>query len=284
MRQLTWSQVVLVCTAFSKYAKCQVEQNAQQDFNFPPNFCWIPGDRTDSRAVYLEDCPNLNEFKYLPKPVSHVAMLGVHPKVCCPKVGTAVLLSPGSEEEAYETYDGDYEEEYEEVGQLTKVSDQKCHGIRLDDFGSLTECVTLDRCPDLLDSGVAPQHSVDLCGFDRNTAQMMMCCPKKHVIEAQEARTQPPRFPDTTGNPRPVEDRTSFCSRWKEHGGCYLDRNFGFNGTNAGYSNDFGTDMVTSWEMFSFMQKACMGTCGWDNNKVNRASSKLLKILGIDMD
>ena len=177
--------------------------------------------------------------------------------------GKTVFISHTYDEEAYVNEDGSI-----------KVSDQKCHGIKLEDFGELSECVTIDRCPDLLESGVAPQHSVDLCGFDKQSAKMMMCCPKKHVItspktQAKSVSAQAPRFPDASGSPRSVEDRTPLCSRWKEHGGCDMDRDFVFNGTNAGHTDDFGSDTVTSWTMFSFMQQACMGSCGWTNNKVS---------------
>ena len=268
MRQLT-----LIVVLFVTIAKC---------FDYPPNFCWIPGDRVDSRAVFLEDCPNLSDFKYLPKPVSYqVQLLGVHPKVCCPRVGKSKLLEPYSDEEEEEEYS--YEDEGEEdnssddcqeLEPTIKVSDKKCHGIKLKDFGELSECVTIDKCPELLESGVAPQHSVDLCGFDTQSAKMMMCCPEKFVIKSPKSQAkavlaQAPRFPDASGSPRPVEDRTPLCSLWKEHGGCELDRDFEFNGTNTGHADDFGSDLVTSWEMFSFMQQACMGSCGWTNNKVN---------------
>ena len=269
MRHLTLIVLVLVSIALIEDAKC---------FDIPPNYCWLPGDSLDSRNVFLEDCPNLSDFKYLPKPASYQAALGVHPKVCCPKVGKAKLLEPNSDEddsfENEEDYDGD--DQTNDFG--PQVSDQKCHGIKLQDFGELSECVTIDKCPDLLESGVAPQASVDLCGFDKKSAKMMMCCPEKFVIrspksQAKAAAAQTPRFPDESGNPRPVEDRTDLCSLWKEHGGCDLDRDFVFNGTSIGHADDFGSDWVTSWEMFSFMQQACMSSCGWTNNKVNNGQS-----------
>ena len=235
--------------AFCKHSKCSEE-------DFPPNFCFNPGD-SDSRSVFLEDCPNLSWFKYLPKPSK--INLGVHPKVCCPgkKAGTKV-------ETEEETVDGEISRGYNESFTYPKVSDQKCDGFK-------SKCVTLDRCPSLLDTGLAPQQSVVPCGFDKSTAKMMMCCPKKHVIRSlvSAAKAQPPRFPDSSGpHPRPVEDRTPLCDLWKQHGGCDLDRHFVFNGSNVGSSNKFGGDLVTSWEMFSFMQKTCMGSCGWDNDKV----------------
>ena len=78
MGQLTLILAVFVTTALLiEDAKC---------YDFPPNFCWIPGDSTDSRAVFLEDCPNLSDFKYLPRPPHTSQVLGVHPKVCCPSL------------------------------------------------------------------------------------------------------------------------------------------------------------------------------------------------------
>ena len=107
----------------------------------------------------------------------------------------------------------------------------------------------------LLDTGDAPSRSVDICGFDTDTAQMMMCCPKELVIQSSEAKThQPPRFPDLSGNPRPVGDKTLYCSHWKEHGACALDRNFEINGSNIGVTFHVGSEIVSSQEMFSFMQ------------------------------
>ena len=176
--------------------------------------------------------------------------------------GKTVFISHTYDEEAYVNEDGSI-----------KVSDQKCHGIKLEDFGELSECVTIDRCPELLDSGVAFKNGVDLCGFDKQSAKMMMCCPKKFVItspktQARAISAQAPRFPHASGRPRPVEDRTPLCSRWKEHGGCDLDRDFVLNGTNQGLGQ-VGFVKVTSWEMFHFMQRACLGSCGWTNNKVS---------------
>merc|ERR1711988_1132551 len=201
-------------------------------FEFPPNYCFIPGEDDTSRSVFLEDCPNLSDFKYLPKPAPYYVSLGVHPKVCCPKVGKAKLLEPNSdeddsedafvEEEDYDYGDGDDDDDDNRIRGSITVSDQKCHGIKLQDFGELSECVTIDKCPDLLESGVAPQNSVDLCGFDKQSAKMMMCCPEKFVIrspksQAKAVAAQAPRFPDASGGPRPVEDRTDLCSLWKEH-------------------------------------------------------------------
>ena len=65
-----------------------------------------------------------------------------------------------------------------------------------------------------------------------------------------------------------MEDRTPLCSRWKEHGACDLDRDFVLNGTNQGLGQ-VGFVKVTSWEMFHFMQRACLGSCGWTNDKVS---------------
>ena len=34
------------------------------------------------------------------------------------------------------------------VSPFIMVSDQKCQGFKLEDFGELSKCVTIDRCPE----------------------------------------------------------------------------------------------------------------------------------------
>ena len=73
---------------------------------------------------------------------------------------------------------------------------------------------------------------------------------------------QPPRYPDTTGAARPVRDRSVFCSRWRENGGCRLDENIIIS------VDDPHNGVVESWEMFEFMSLVCLDTCGWAGDKV----------------
>ena len=67
---------------------------------------------------------------------------------------------------------------------------------------------------------------------------------------------QAPRFPDNSGRPRRVEDKTDECAKWSRNGACSLDRDF-----NISTKSFFNP--VKSSAMFAFMQKACMKTCGW---------------------
>ena len=109
MGQLKLILVVFVSVALIEDAKCIFSKCNAKCLDRPPNYCWLPGDchyttststvtngECNSRAVFLEDCPNLSDFKFLPKPAHDSQELGVHPKVCCPRVGVAI------EEEKYE--------------------------------------------------------------------------------------------------------------------------------------------------------------------------------------
>ena len=56
-----------------------------------------------------------------------------------------------------------------------------------------------------------------------------------------------------------MEDKAGLCSKWKEGGACRLDTHFPI-----GAAVD---EMdVYSKDMFDFMQKACLKTCGWTKN------------------
>ena len=53
----------------------------------------------------------------------------------------------------------------------------------LPELGNLTECVTLDRCPRLLDSTYAPVQTTLYCGFHEEEQKMMICCPQELTVE-----------------------------------------------------------------------------------------------------
>ena len=69
--------------------------------------------------------------------------------------------------------------------------------------------------------------------------------------------TQPPRFPKN-GEAREVHDLTELCDVWAKNDGCRLDQDFYVNNQTQGF-----TGFVKSHDMFSFMQKTCMKSCGW---------------------
>ena len=69
--------------------------------------------------------------------------------------------------------------------------------------------------------------------------------------------TQPPRFPKN-GKAREVDDLTELCDVWAKNDGCRLDQHFYFDNQTQGFSS-----YVTSHNMFAFMQKTCMKSCGW---------------------
>ena len=85
----------------------------------------------------------------------------------------------------------------------------------------------------------------------------MLCCPESRVTKTKSPEIKP-RFPQANGQPRPVEDKTPFCERWKNHGACRQDQTFKLNSkieTTSVY--------ILSSEMFPFMMSACMNACGW---------------------
>ena len=137
------------------------------------------------------------------------------------------------------------------------MSDNFCPNLTLPGYGALIECVTLDSCPALLDSSQAPANQTLPCGFDEDKNLMKICCPADLVdTSSEEDISQKPRFPDTQGQARRVEDMTPMCQKWKQNGACALDRHF-----HESTNNSAGE--VKSSDMFSFMVKACMSSCGW---------------------
>ena len=54
-----------------------------------------------------------------------------------------------------------------------------------------------------------------------------------------------------------MKDKTEFCSQWKRHGACELDRDFSLS------EEDDLNAQVYSKQMFDLMQKTCPNTCGW---------------------
>ena len=126
------------------------------------------------------------------------------------------------------------------------------------DFGSMSECVPLNRCPTILNNPQAPIMETFPCGFDENSQLLMICCPTD-LVRAPINFAQPPLFPTPRGKARTVEDKTGLCGKWRYEGGaCELDRHFSTSG-----EEDPDIGRVTSREMFDFMQRSCAKTCGW---------------------
>ena len=163
----------------------------------------------------------------------------------------------------YEDYDADadyYGEtkptEFEDV--YTTVADKTCapySDSTIYNFNgeNVTECVTLDRCPSLLENPT--ERKIFPCGFDEEASLIMVCCPESRVTETKSPEIKP-RFPVANGQPRPVEDRTLYCERWKNHGACRLDQIFILDSKTQ-------QQEIASVEMFMFMMSACMKTCDW---------------------
>ena len=49
--------------------------------------------------------------------------------------------------------------------------------------GVLSECVTIDSCPSLLNNPTAPATTVIPCGFDEQQSVVKICCPEDQVTE-----------------------------------------------------------------------------------------------------
>ena len=155
--------------------------------------------------------------------------------------------------EYYSNYDYAGEEAPEEYSLTPTIADQSCAphadiSVPYFEGESFSQCVTLDRCPLVVENG-----SFVPCGFDEEASLMMVCCPEARVTDTKSLEIKP-RFPQANGQPRPVEDKTQFCERWKNHGACRLDQHFRLGEDPLG---------ILSPDMFAFMMSACMETCGW---------------------
>ena len=142
----------------------------------------------------------------------------------------------------------------------TTIATQSCAGFANIEYKGefLTECVTLDRCPSLLESPT--ERIIAPCGFDKEASLMMVCCTTSRVTASSTPQIKP-RYPQANGEPRPVEDRTpEHCRRWKNNGACRLDKDFS--------GKEYDDLSVLSEEMFPFMMSACMKTCGWDDRVI----------------
>jgi len=261
-----------------------------QDFgiSLKKGFCYIPREysgKSGGEAKFLEDCATLGEYRTVPKPEEdQFYYFGVHPVVCCPggyptKKPIFFPTDPQHEDYVVPSYDYDYEGgadyggEGADYGQyayaasydagppiaqpeVPKIADDFCPpGFDLPGFGLLSQCVAINQCSELLNNANAPLNQTLPCGFDKKQSMMKICCPTAYVTQPQDIK-QSPRFPDRSGKPRKVEDKTNECIKWSRNYACELDRDFNI-------STKTYFDPVKSATMFGFMQKACMKTCRW---------------------
>ena len=75
-------------------------------------------------------------------------------------------------------------------------------------------------------------------------------------VNQGELVTPSPRFPDSRGRARRVGDKSPLCRKWTRNGACELDRDF-----NISTVSSF--QPVQNVDMWDFMQKSCMKSCGW---------------------
>ena len=132
-------------------------------------------------------------------------------------------------------------------------------------FKNSAVCVEFSRCDQLLSSEDAPKTHVLPCGFSEASSQMMICCPEEKVSEESAnnvAAAQAPRYPQPgVGGPRECQDKHSLCGKWKEEGGCRLDKEFILSEV------DPWNSLVYSKQLFAFMATTCMATCGWCDDR-----------------
>merc|ERR1711963_1393873 len=123
-------------------------------------------------------------------------------------------------------------------------------------------CTTINRCPKMVDNDAAPTTHLIPCGFDETEKLMMVCCPDEVVEEEPDnSLKQEPRFPKPGRKPRKCQDASKLCGKWKNNGGCDLDKDIVIS------EEDPWNGLVESKTMFDFMQTACPQTCGLCGDK-----------------
>merc|ERR1712198_782887 len=237
-------------------------------FDFGDNYCLLPPELGQGSAVFLEECETLERFPFVPKPESDIYyQFGIHPVVCCPeKLDQKEIICfesdpycPNYKPPVYDyPEDPDYEYDYIPAPEESpKVADGFCPGFEIPIFGALTECVTINSCPQLLENSNAPNNQTLPCGFDETNNLLKICCPKDFVQDSQDF-SQSPRFKLETGSAREVEDKSDQCRKWKRHGACKLDQDFQLSEKNPSFQTEVGSKI-----MFEFMQKTCLKACGF---------------------
>ena len=183
-------------------------------------------------------------------------------------------------------YGDEYGDEYEYLTEEVTIASQSCAAYagyleNQKEFKgeNATECVTLDRCPSFLESPT--ERIIFPCGFDEEASLMMVCCPPARVTDSTTPQIKP-IYPQPTGEPRSVEDRTpEHCQKWKNNGACRLDK--------ERYCLEEGCDVkldqyVGGISLFTFMMSACMETCGWGKRVIIKRMKKqswTISILGL---
>ena len=99
-----------------------------------------------------------------------------------------------------------------------------------DDFKTAL-CVTMDRCSKLVDQEEAPETHIIPCGFDTKKNQIMICCLDELVEQESTIEAPAPWFSSNQNlEARECEDRSELCEKWKQNGGCQLDRDITIRG------------------------------------------------------
>ena len=217
--------------------------------------------------------------------------VGIHPLICCPtyeecsvdeewcgghwaQIEEEEALTPPSQDCSANSGGEDENQDNSlkegDIMKETLMSDRSCDPERVSGIKQIPGlvkaalCVQINRCEGLLQSEDAPKTSVVPCGFHEDSNQMMICCPEEKVSAdiSPVGTAQAPRYPHPErGGPRDCQDKHALCSRWKKEGGCQLDKEVTLS------EADPWNSLVTSKQLFDFMQMACMSTCGWCGEK-----------------
>ncbi|XP_023335892.1 uncharacterized protein LOC111707120 isoform X2 [Eurytemora carolleeae] len=248
-------------------------RNKDDLVDLPPDFCHLPPE-LDSQGTskYIQDCESLGRFD-IPIPAPFEQQHGIHPVVCCPRNIDEKEPAMYNKEPVY----NDAEDSATEVGALDE---------RQNDFGSDYEdnkydehtevllsnvesnckkdansaCTPFSRCNLMEELDLNPVTlATSFCSFDEESAELMICCPFKNILETSKL-PQKPRFP-VNNKPRKCEDQTNLCRRWKTNGACALNKKFVTSEVKP------HQNFVTNVDMFQFTMKGCMESC-------NRCGSK----------
>jgi len=236
----------------------------------PKDFCILPPDYgTQGLTKFLEECDSLDQYEYLPMPAQALQQEGTHPKVCCPRKiykDNFICFPTDAWCPIYKKIEYSIPEPVvplQPPAPAPTMADRTCYNTPLPGTEFvLKNCVTLNRCSQLLQYPHAPATVFQPCGFDEEESSLMICCPEELTTEPVEI-VQPPRFPvgnKPGGEARQCNDKHDMCATWKNNKGCALDQHFII-------SEEDGNGKVASASMFGFMQLSCPESCSWCGSK-----------------
>jgi len=256
------------------------------------DWCPLPPDMGRVGSIrFIEDCGSLQYYQdLLPRP--SFKRIGIHSLVCCPDERDSESLCFPSDPHCPTFVPQDYDslrekqrKEYEDQMAENDFDDFQDDGeaSELDyDYGyyeydptsnknlidrqcaNITEsCVSIGKCSIFSGNKEFPSSFTSPCGFDTESAQLLVCCPSNEILPAEIDLLQPPNYPEANGEPRECEDRHKLCGQWAKLGGCTLESEHIL----SKLDKKAPVAKVSNKEMFDFMQVTCPRTCGWCGDK-----------------